>query len=82
MAPHYTAPVPNVEKLKNAGEYTAKVGTFDSDKNPANANPISLRGSSLVSPYNDSYASYLGEAIKQELTLAMPVQKWRSRVCC
>lgn len=70
MVPHYTAPVPNVEKLKNAGEYTAKVGTFDSDKNPANANPISLRGSSLVSPYNDSYASYLGEAIKQELTLA------------
>ena len=53
-----------------ASQYTVKIGTFDSDKNPVNANPISLRGSSLVSPYNDSYASYLGEAIKQELTLA------------
>ena len=70
MAPQYSASLENVQKLKDAGDYTAKVGEFGSKQDPANANPISLRGSSLSSPYEGSYASYLAEAIKQELALA------------
>lgn len=70
MAPQYSASMDNVQTLKDAGDYTAKVGNFTSQSDPANANPISLRGSSLASPYNNSYATYLQEAIKQELALA------------
>lgn len=70
MAPQYTASLDNVQKLKDAGAYTAKVGNFSSAPDKDNANPISLRGSSMVSPYQESYAAYLAEALKQELDLA------------
>lgn len=70
VAPQYSASIDNVEKLKDAGDFTARVGKFDASKDPGNANPISLRGSALQSPYGDSYALYLAEAIKQELMLA------------
>lgn len=70
MAPQYSASMDNVQKLKDAGAYQVKVGRFDSSNDPANANPISLRGSTVSSPYENSYATYLEEAIRQELALA------------
>jgi len=70
MAPQYSASIENVQKLKEGGSISAKVGKFDSNPDRANANPISLRGASLMSPYENSYAVYLVEAIKQELALA------------
>lgn len=70
MAPHYSASIDNVQKLKDAGDFASRVGGFDASPDKANANPISLRGSSLASPYSDSYAAYLAEAIRQELALA------------
>ena len=70
MAPQYSASLENVQKLKDAGSFTAKVGTFESSADAGNANPISIRGSSMNSPYQDSYAVYLAESIKQELSLA------------
>jgi len=70
MAPQYSASIDNVQKLKDGGVMASKVGKFDSSPDKANANPISLRGSSLVSPYDNSYAAYIVEAIKQELSLA------------
>ncbi len=70
MAPQYSASLTNVQMLKDASAFSAKVGEFSSGKDPANANPISIRGSSLNSPYASSYALYLAEAIKQELSLA------------
>ncbi len=70
VAPQYSASMENVQTLKDVGDVTAKVGKFVSSPDQANANPISLRGSSLASPYENSYAVYLAEAIKQELSLA------------
>jgi hypothetical protein len=70
MAPQYTSSLDNVQTLKNAGAYKAKVGTFTASNDPANANPIKIRGSSLASPYDNSYGNYLAAAIKQELQLA------------
>jgi hypothetical protein len=70
MAPQYSASIDNVQKLKDAGNYTAKVGDFASSKDKGNVNPISLRGSTLSSPYESSYSKYLAEALKQELSLA------------
>ncbi len=70
MAPKYTAALPNVELLKDSGIQPVKVGAFTSESAPDNPKSISLRGSSLASPYNDSYADYLSEALKQELSLA------------
>lgn len=54
----------------NTSRFGSKVGSFASTPGPGNANPISLRGTSMVSPYADSYAAYVAEAIKQELTTA------------
>lgn len=70
MAPQYSASLDNVQTLKDSGNYAAKVGEFTSGKDKGNANPISLRGSSLSSPYQNSYSNYLAEAVKQELSLA------------
>ena len=70
MAPPYSASMADVQKLKDAGPIAAKVGTFASSSDPANANPITLRASSMTSPYGNSYAEYLAEAVKQELLLA------------
>jgi len=70
VAPQYSASIENVQLLKDAGIAASKVGKFESSPNPANANPISLRGSSMQSPYGNSYGLYLAEAIKQELMLA------------
>jgi hypothetical protein len=75
MAPQYTASLDNVQSLKNAGDFTASLGEFTSSKDKENANPISIRGSSLNSPYQDSYAAYLAEAIKQELSLAQKLSQ-------
>lgn len=70
VAPHYSASLENVQKLKAAGMQPAKVGQFTSTPDKANANPISIRGSSLNSPYDGSYAKYLAQALEQELSLA------------
>lgn len=70
MAPRYTASVENVQKLKDFDPQPIKVGKFESTPGKGNANPISLRGSSLVSPYQSSYADYLAEALRQDLELA------------
>jgi hypothetical protein len=70
VAPRYTASLENVQKIKDADIQPAKVGIFNSIPDKGNANPISLRGNLLNSPYDGSYAKYLNEALKQELSLA------------
>jgi hypothetical protein len=70
VAPHYSPALDNVQKLKDAQLAPAKVGAFKSEPGKGNANPISIRGSTLDSPYGGSYANYLAEALKQELSLA------------
>jgi hypothetical protein len=69
-APQYTASMTNVQSLKDAGNFTAKVGGFTSTSQPGNANPISVRGTTVNSPYSSSYSNYIEEAIKQELSIA------------
>ena len=70
MAAKYTASIENVQKLKDATAEHIKVGSFESAPGPGNANPISIRGSQLASPYEGSYAKYLAEALRQELSMA------------
>jgi hypothetical protein len=70
VAPQYSGSMENVQLLKDAGNVSAKVGKFDFIPGSGNYNSISLRAPSMHSPYEDSYAAYLAEAIKQELALA------------
>ena len=70
VAPRYDAALDNVQRLKDSGMQPAKVGNFTSTPDKGNANPISIRGSSLNSPYEGSYAHYLAQALGQELSLA------------
>lgn len=67
-APKYQASFENVQKLKSAGKFQVNVGTFTPDSNNKDSvEKLSIRGGSFLSPYNDSYASYLREALRQEL---------------
>ena len=70
MAPRYTASIDNVQKIKDADIQPVKVGTFESTPGKDNNNPISIRGSSLASPYDSSYAKYIAEGLRQDLELA------------
>ncbi|HEY7642972.1 MAG TPA: hypothetical protein VH814_24785 [Steroidobacteraceae bacterium] len=70
VAPKYSPSLENVQKLKDSGAQTASVGTFESTPGKGNAKSISIRGSSLSSPYDGSYANYLAEALKQELSMS------------
>jgi len=70
VAPKYSASMDNIQLLKETGNVSAKVGKFDFIPGEGNYNSISMRASHMTSPYEDSYAAYLTEAIKQELSLA------------
>ncbi|MDP9108945.1 MAG: hypothetical protein M3N23_07730 [Pseudomonadota bacterium] len=70
VAPAYSPSLENVQTLKNGGTAPVKLGTFASTASSDNRETLSMRGSTLSSPYNNSYAGYLSEALKQELTLA------------
>lgn len=69
-APNYAPSVDNVEKLKKMDLSTAKVGTFTPKAGLQNAEAISLRASSMVSPVGKNYGDYLSAALKSELELA------------
>ena len=70
VAPRYNASLQNVQKLKDADGQAVKVGEFTNTPGPDNPKSISIRGSSLTSPYDGSFAKYLSESIRQELSLA------------
>lgn len=70
VASPYTPSISNVQRLKDTGTSGVKVGTFDTTPGAGNSNPISLRGNPLESPYQNSYANYLADALKQDLANA------------
>ena len=70
VAPRYNASLQNVQKIKDVDGQALKMGEFTSTPGPDNPKSISIRGSSLTSPYDGSFAKYLSEAIRQELSLA------------
>ena len=70
MAPQYSPSLDNVQVLKDAEPFTARVGAFESNPTKDNPNSLSIRGSSLSSPYQGSYGAYLAAAINQELEFA------------
>lgn len=70
VAPQYPSSLDNVSVLKKEVGSTVKVTPFGSDPGKENMNPLSLRGTAMNSPYQDSYAKYLTEALKQELSLS------------
>jgi hypothetical protein len=70
MGPQYTASMDNVRALRESGDAPLKVGQFISKDGPETPNPLPVRGNSMRSPYNNSYADYFSEALKQEFLLA------------
>jgi len=66
-APKYTPTVASIQSIKASGAAPLKVSKVGVASQ--NVNKISLRGSSLNSPYGD-YNGYLEQALKDELTAA------------
>lgn len=66
-APVYTVSVPNIQKLRDSG--TSKISVTKVDlpaTNQDRMNSIGLRGSTMVSPADGSYAKYLRDALRAE----------------
>jgi hypothetical protein len=68
VAPQYTPSIDNVTALKSAGTTKAAVGPIASAQ--PKVNQLSMRGTAMNSPYDNSYANYVAEALKQELAMA------------
>lgn len=66
VTPLYTSAQRNSSQLEEINA-RIQVGTFESIPNPMNFNPIYMRAGIIHSPYQDSYARYLQEALKMEL---------------
>lgn len=67
MAPEYGSSVENLQALRLSGDSKVAVAQFSAkDNDESKVNEISLRGSSLVSPYG-SYARYLQESLTRDL---------------
>ncbi|VAW58244.1 hypothetical protein MNBD_GAMMA11-2817 [hydrothermal vent metagenome] len=67
-APKYQPSTDNSNLLQDTSDNKLSVGEF-TQKSP-DVNDLSLRGGSLVSPYNESYTLYLNKALEEELKLA------------
>ena len=68
VAPPYQATIDNVRTLQTAPDGKVSLGQFTA-KSP-DLNHLSIRASTYNSPFNDSYADYLKEALRAELESA------------
>ena len=67
-APKYQPSAENINVLQDTTQNKISLGKFGEAK--AELNDLSLRGGSLISPYNNSYSAYLTQALEEELRLA------------
>lgn len=66
-APVYNVSVPNIQKLRDSGSSKIAITNFELDPAKADSlNRIGIRGGSMVSPNNGSYATYLRDALGAE----------------
>lgn len=66
IAPKYNTNFDNVDRLRSVQLESVTVGAFEKDAKAYDVNRLTIRGSSLNSPYG-SYTAYLQEALRQEL---------------
>jgi len=68
VAPKYTSSPTNINQLRDTASIGVKIGEFQADPRAREGMAsISLRGNSMESPYANSYAEYLKEALRQDL---------------
>lgn len=71
MAPNYNPSVENIQKLRDSGAGKVRVGVLEPRLVAGQANDaITLRASSMTSPYGGKFTTYLEEALKSELQAA------------
>ncbi|HED32925.1 MAG TPA: hypothetical protein ENJ08_01725 [Gammaproteobacteria bacterium] len=68
VAPKYQPSTDSSNLLQDVSDNKLYAGEF-TQKTPE-VNEVSLRGGSLISPYNESYSLYLSKALEEELRLA------------
>ena len=69
VAPQYSPAPVNAQVLKNGGDSKVAVGEIKADAGLDSATSIGLRANSMK-PQQGSYAAYLADALKQELSFA------------
>lgn len=71
IAPQYSGSRENVEALQSIPSTKLSVGRFYDDHNPANNEKLNLRGlNTMSSAYGETYAGYVEQALRQDLTIA------------
>jgi hypothetical protein len=69
--PSYQSSIDNVRALQDLGGVKASVGTVKlNEANAAALNDLTMRGRTVHSPSNESYADYLKDALRKDLTTA------------
>jgi hypothetical protein len=68
-APLYQPTIDNVEAVKRSPNKIA-IGSFEVQAGAVGGTAITLRADHMNSPVGGNFAAYIGEALKQELTLA------------
>ncbi len=69
-APPYQPSIDNVQLLQRAKVRPANLGEFSVKAGAVGATEIKVRANTMTSPVGNSFASYLGNALKQELEMA------------
>jgi len=68
MAPNYNSSVDNIQKLRDSGAAPASVGSFEAKLvSGQRDDSISLRASTMESPYGGRFTAYIEQALKADL---------------
>ena len=70
QAPPYQPSIDNVQVLQRAKVRAVSLGEVTAKAGAVGATEINVRASTMTSPVGSSFASYLGDALKQELEMA------------
>lgn len=70
VAPGYAGSRQNIEAINAIGDFKISVDRFTDAESPDNRKQLSMRGSTATSPYGPTYASYVENAIRQDLSIS------------
>lgn len=70
VAPSYVGSRQNIEAINAIGDFNISVGKFVDSEAVDNKKQLSIRANTTISPYGQTYSSYLENAIRQDLLIS------------
>lgn len=70
VAPGYAGARQNIEAINSIGDFKLGVDRFVDSDSSDNKKQLSMRGNTATSPYGPTFASYVENAIRQDLSIS------------